>query len=1066
MHTRKKIVPYTLLATSLALQVWLPGQMVFATGTLAGEGTEAAPFVINSRADLEQVGNDLQAWYKLGDNIDLSGSNWVPIGTYGNPFNGHFDGNHHKITGLTIKTAGQGGSDGFGLFGTLGNNGKLENFLLENVDVEVTNGQNVGGLVGINQGEVSNSQIAGSVKGAGFVGGLVGLLVGGQVSDGASQATVDGGDGIGGLVGSVINHTNQPSYVKNSHSSGTITGQMFVGGLLGKTFTTREGTEITNSYSTASVTGSTMVGGLLGANAAGTISQSFASGTVAGNFYVGGLLGTNEGNSDVSDSFATGEVKGVTDAHVHGGLVGKNSASINTSFAEVTMQPVPVSDVGGLIGLSEGAGVVYSSYFNKEIAQNNAQGQSEKLGTPVSAVDLRKKDTFEDWDFDTVWAMRKNNLPDLRFNFENFVPTVKNSTITGAQNTVYHFTAGDFTDQFTDGDGDALEAVRITSLPAKGTLKLDGSAVTQQQVIPSGDLATLTYTPADNDTSDSTFTWNGTDGFAYAASDATVTIKLTALNVAPIANNANISTKQNTPVNGTLTATDEDGDELTYSIVTNGTKGSAALNGTTKEFIYTPNQGQTGTDTFTFKANDGKADSNVATVTVTINVGSKAPVAVNGSYTTKQNAAVNGVLTATDEDGDVLTYAIVTNGTKGSGALNGTTKEFTYTPNPGASGTDAFTFKANDGTTDSNIATVTIQIQSAVQPPAYYPVQSVTVNKSSLAFQVGDAPHRLKAEIYPSYATNQQVSWKSSDPAVATVDETGLVTPRAAGEANITVTTNDGGKSATSRVTVEAAQKEIDHLSVSERNLWMQPNETRNIRVYAVYQDGSREDITKNDETTYRSSLKSKVDVAEGKVTTNSGTGVATLTVIFQEKRLRIPVTISKTKVEKLTFEKTDIALEPEESVELKVNALLFDGSKKDVSELATWSTEDDDIITLDENGKVTAIASGTATIQAVYGGVTAELAVEVTGEKQVKRLKVNKQTVTLAAKEEQQLRVTAYMTDGSKRDVTADSIWTSSDEQVATVKDGVITAIAPGETSIRGRYQDRLITVKVTVTE
>src|SRR6266545_2730539 len=91
------------------------------------------------------------------------------------------------------------------------------------------------------------------------------------------------------------------------------------------------------------------------------------------------------------------------------------------------------------------------------------------------------------------------------------------------------------------------------------------------------------------------------------------------LNFAPIATSTTFSTGADTPVGGALPASDPDGNPLSFSIVANGTKGSAAItNVATGAFTYTPNAGATGTDSFSFKASDGALESNVATVTVTI----------------------------------------------------------------------------------------------------------------------------------------------------------------------------------------------------------------------------------------------------------------------------------------------------------------------------------------------------------------------------------------------------------------------------------------------------------------
>src|SRR5205814_3306621 len=118
---------------------------------------------------------------------------------------------------------------------------------------------------------------------------------------------------------------------------------------------------------------------------------------------------------------------------------------------------------------------------------------------------------------------------------------------------------------------------------------------------------------------------------------------LAPVNHAPDASNSSATTNQNVPVTGGLVATDVDGDALAFSIVTNGTKGTATItNATTGAFTYTPLPNVNGADTFTFKANDGLLDSNVATVTLTITLANHAPDASNSSATTDQDVPVTG----------------------------------------------------------------------------------------------------------------------------------------------------------------------------------------------------------------------------------------------------------------------------------------------------------------------------------------------------------------------------------------------------------------------------------------
>ena len=235
----------------------------------------------------------------------------------------------------------------------------------------------------------------------------------------------------------------------------------------------------------------------------------------------------------------------------------------------------------------------------------------------------------------------------------------------------------------SDVDGDAL-TYAIVANGTKGTATITNVAT-----------GAFTYTPNPNANGTDTITFKASDG-TVDSNTATIAITITAVNDAPVAADGSLTTLEDTPASGTLVASDVDGDALTYAIVGNGTKGSAVItNAATGAFTYTPNPNANGTDTITFKANDGTVDSNTATVSITITAVNDAPVAADGTLTTLEDTPASGTLVASDVDGDALTYAIVANGTKGTAAItNAATGAFTYTPNPNANGTDTITFKA------------------------------------------------------------------------------------------------------------------------------------------------------------------------------------------------------------------------------------------------------------------------------------------------------------------------------------------------------------------------------------
>jgi uncharacterized repeat protein (TIGR03803 family)/VCBS repeat-containing protein len=188
--------------------------------------------------------------------------------------------------------------------------------------------------------------------------------------------------------------------------------------------------------------------------------------------------------------------------------------------------------------------------------------------------------------------------------------------------------------------------------------------------------------------------------------------------ILPKALNGELTVTEDTPKTGNLTGTDPNSDPLTFTLVSNGAKGTASV-APDGSYTYTPNLNQTGTDSFTFRANNGTMDTNIATVSVTITPVNDAPVATNGTATTPPGTQVAGTLNATDVDSSVLTFSIVTNGAKGTAAVtNATTGAYTYTAQATASGTDTFTFKASDGALDSNGATITVTIAGNAPPVA------------------------------------------------------------------------------------------------------------------------------------------------------------------------------------------------------------------------------------------------------------------------------------------------------------------------------------------------------------
>jgi len=273
-----------------------------------------------------------------------------------------------------------------------------------------------------------------------------------------------------------------------------------------------------------------------------------------------------------------------------------------------------------------------------------------------------------------------------------------------------------------------LVANLITS-PSNGVLNLNTNG-------------SFTYTPNAGFTGSDSFTYRANDG-SLDSGLATVTLSVTAVpNAAPIANNDSFGTNEDTVLTNNVLTNDTDPDgntPLTVSLVTGPGNGSLSLNpnGT---FSYTPNADFNGTDTFTYSVRDSLgASSNLASVVLSITAVNDAPVAVNDSYTINSTATLNvgsaaGVL-ANDTDIDTalsaLTASLVSTVTHGTLALNAD-GSFTYTPNTGFTGTDSFTYRVNDGSLNSGVATVSIAVTATVNTPPIASNDAFTGNEDTI----------------------------------------------------------------------------------------------------------------------------------------------------------------------------------------------------------------------------------------------------------------------------------------------------------------------------------------------
>ncbi len=260
---------------------------------------------------------------------------------------------------------------------------------------------------------------------------------------------------------------------------------------------------------------------------------------------------------------------------------------------------------------------------------------------------------------------------------------------------------------------------------------------------PTGSTATLSSTIVRNPT----FTPDLDDiySFELEATDAGGGKSITRIDLvttvschAPVATGQAAVADSVTPAAITLGATDADGGTLSYWIVSWPSHGTLSGMGASRSYL--PDPGYTGADSFTFRAWDGLFSSNVATVTLTATAVNVPPVADDQDVAVTEDVPKAITLTASDGDGDALTWEVLSS--PAHGVLSGTAPDLTYTPSGNYFGPDSFTFKVNDGTVDSNTATVSITVNSENDPPTISDVADTDTDedtpKGPIAFTIGD----------------------------------------------------------------------------------------------------------------------------------------------------------------------------------------------------------------------------------------------------------------------------------------------------------------------------------------
>ncbi len=319
------------------------------------------------------------------------------------------------------------------------------------------------------------------------------------------------------------------------------------------------------------------------------------------------------------------------------------------------------------------------------------------------------------------------------------------------------------------------------------------------------------------------------------------------------------------------------------------------------------------------------------------------------------------------------------------------------------------------------------------------PVASVGFNKNVLELEVGET-YKLNATVLPSNATDKTLIWSSSDSDVASVSD-GLITARKEGEAEITA--KSGNKQAVCTVTVKPeTDVTVPVTSVTlNQSVYTLAIGASYTLIPTVLPANATDRLVK-----WSSSNEKTVTVSDRGVIQAIAEGTSTIKAEAGGKSATCAVTVEKTivAVTEVTLDRTSLTLKVNETFTLSATVAPENATDKAVK----WTTSDSGVVRV-SNGKVTAVGEGTAKITAAAGGKSASCTVTVKNAEPefipVDSVTLNRESLELKVDETFTLTALIAPSDATETEI----IWNSDNTSVATVADGIVTAVGVGTANI-----------------
>lgn len=711
------------------------------------------------------------------------------------------------------------------------------------------------------------------------------------------------------------------------------------------------------------------------------------------------------------------------------------------------------------------------------------------------------------------------------------LPTVKNSRAAGQEDHVLAFVPANFSDNFTDVDGDSLSQVRIERLPANGVLKLNGNPVSAGQVIAASDLGALGYAPQTNWNGPDSFTWKASDGTGYSIDAATIDLTIAPENDPPTVTDVTTNGDEDkelvfAPDDFTAHFTDDDGDVLSkIQIVTLPAHGTLTVDGVAVsanqditaaqigKLRFVPDAEWSGSTSFTWKAYDGN-DYSVSTANVIVNI-----TAINDPPT-MDDSRKNGIEETAfafapadftgvyhDAENDSLQKVkIVSLPNHGTLLLNHTPvavdqqidvnelDELTFAPDTDWNGTTGFTWKGYDGV---DYATRAAEMSIEIAPVNDLPtvsdsskngsegnVMTFAVNDFTTYFKDvdGDALQKVQIDSLPTGGT-----LKLDGTAVSLQDEIDATdlrkltfTPKTSGTTSFAWKGSDGSgySIVAATLTLRIAPVIVIQPSSSDANLrglsisggTLKPEFLADQTSYSV-EVGS--DVTQITVTPIASHWAAAITV-NGKVVASGtsetieikdGGADVQIVVTAQDgttKTYAINISQGDVPITDIKLDKRSISLKQgDRPVQLKVSVKPAHASTKGL----IWTSAKQEVATVDDTGTIVPLSVGTTTIRVSTpdGKISTTSKVTVKAGK-IQELLAEPQMLVLGEGESESVVIKAFYGYETVKEIEDGIVWSSDDEEIATVTDGEIKAEAEGTTFVTASYKGKKVKILVKV--